>query len=190
MATVRRQVAEIQRVLDERLTHDQRRPEVAKVTTASFRALQLYDQAVGLMDHVPIKTEPAFALLTEAVKLDPDFASAHILAAWALRNAGRSKEAFLPHAERAFALVDTTTNAERYFILGSYYQLKLDVEKAVSAYEALLRLNPEHYWALGNLGRLTGPRDVTMPRSNFGHGRSKCGRASSGALTVWPKRCS
>jgi tetratricopeptide (TPR) repeat protein len=154
LAAVRRQVGGIQRALDERLTHDQRRAEVAKVTTSSLRALQLYDQAVGLMDQVPMKPEPAFALLTEALKLDPDFASAHILAAWALRNAGRSKEAFLPPAERAFALVDATTDAERYFILGSYYQLKLDVEKAVSAWEALLRLNPRHYWALGNLGRL------------------------------------
>jgi Tetratricopeptide repeat len=154
VAAVRRQVGEIRRALDERLTHDQRRAEVGKVTTASLRALHLYDQAVGLMDQVPMKPEPAFALLTEAIKLDPDFASAHILAAWALRNAGRSKEAFLPPAERAFALVDTTTDAERYFILGSYYQLKLDVEKAVSAWEALLRLDPKHYWALGNLGRL------------------------------------
>jgi tetratricopeptide (TPR) repeat protein len=165
VAAIRRQVGGIQRVLDERLPHDQRRPEVAKVTTSSLRALDLYNQAVGLMDHVPIKTEPAFALLTEAVKLDPDFASAHILAAWAHRNAGRSKEVFLPHAERAFALVDTTTNAERYFILGSYYQLKLELDKAISAYEALLRLNPNHYWALGNLSRLyrtTGRHDAAL----------------------------
>ena len=154
VADVRRQVGEIRRALDERLSHDERRTEVAKVTTSSLRALHLYDQAVGLMDQVPIKTEPAFALLTEAIRLDPDFASAHILAAWALRNAGRSKEAFLPPAERAFALVDTTTGAERYFILGSYHQLKLDIEKAVSAWEALLRLDPKNYWALGNLGRL------------------------------------
>jgi hypothetical protein len=154
VADVRRQVGEIQRALDERLSHDERRTEVAKVTTSSLRALHLYDQAVGLMDQVPIKTEPAFALLTEAIRLDPDFASAHILAAWALRNAGRSKEAFLPPAERAFALVDTTAGAERYFILGSYHQLKMDVEKSVSAWEALLRLDPKNYWALGNLGRL------------------------------------
>ena len=60
----------------------------------------------------------------------------------------------LPHADRAFELVDTTIGAERYFILGSYYQLKVDVERAITAYEALLRLEPTHYWALGNLGRL------------------------------------
>ena len=107
------------------------------------------------MDHVPIKADAAFALLTEAVRVDPDFASAHILAAWALRNAGRGKEDYLPYADRAFALVDTTVDTELYFILGSYYQLKLDIEKSVAAWEALLlRLNPRDYWALGNLGRL------------------------------------
>ena len=58
------------------------------------------------------------------------------------------------YAERAFRLADTTIDTERYFILGSYYQMKPDIEKAVAAYEALLRLNPRQYWALGNLGRL------------------------------------
>ncbi len=151
---VRREMAGVQSKLDEHLGHDQKRPEVATVTTSSLRALQLYCQVVDLMDQVPMKTAPAFELLTEAIKLDSEFASAHILAAWTLRNAGRNKDAFLPYAERAFQLADTTSGAERYFILGSYHQLKLDFDKAVSAYEALLRLNPKHYWALGNLGRL------------------------------------
>lgn len=151
---VRREVGRVLRAVDEQLAHNRPQPEMSKVTTASLHALDLYRAAVELMDQVPVKADPAFALLTEAVRVDPDFASAHILAAWALHNGGRSKEEFLPHAERAFKLVDTTTAAERYFILGSYYQLKLDIDMAVSAYEALLRLNPRHYWALGNLGRL------------------------------------
>jgi tetratricopeptide (TPR) repeat protein len=151
---VRREIVRVQSAMDEQFTHDQRRPELPNVTTAALHALDLYRQAVALMDQVPIKADSAFALLTEAIRVDPDFASAHILAAWALHNAGRGKEEVLPHAERAFALVDTTTEPERYFILGSYYQLKIDIEKAISAYEALLRLNPRHYWALGNLGRL------------------------------------
>src|SRR6185436_12813090 len=115
------------------------------VTTVSLHALQLYQQAVELMDQVPLGTAPAFALLTEAIKLDPDFASAQILAAWALFTDGRSKDLFLPYAERAFATVDGTTDAERYYILGSYYKLTRDTEKAVSAYEALLRLDPNNY---------------------------------------------
>ena len=151
---VRREIVRVNKAVDGQLAHDRPPREAPRVTTASLHALGLYQQAVELMDHVPIKADAAFALLTEAVRVDPDFASAHILAAWALRNAGRGKEDYLPYADRAFALVDTTVETERYFILGSYYQLKLDIEKSVAAWEALLRLNPRDYWALGNLGRL------------------------------------
>ncbi len=151
---MRRETTSLQPGLDTVLRHGPAPPPLPRVTTASLRALELYAEAVKLMDHVPIKTGPAFELLSEAVRIDPDFASAHILAAWSLHNARRPRALQRPHAERAFALADSTSDAERYFILGSYYQLNLEVEKAIAAFEALLRLDPTHYWALGNLGRL------------------------------------
>jgi tetratricopeptide (TPR) repeat protein len=151
---VRREITSLQLRLDAAMPHEPALSPLPRVTTASLRALELYAEAAKLMDHVPIKTGPAFELLREAVRIDPDFASAHILAAWSLRNAGQPQALQLPHAERAFELADTTSDAERYFILGSYYQLTLEVDKAIAAFEALLRLDPTHYWALGNLGRL------------------------------------
>jgi tetratricopeptide (TPR) repeat protein len=151
---VRRGVIRARTVIDAQLAHNAALHEAPRVTTASMRAFDLYRQAAALMDQVPMKPEPAFELLSEAVRVDPEFASAYILAAWTLRNAGRGKEDFLPYAERAFGLVDNTIDTERYFILGSYYQLKLEIEKSIAAWEALLRLDPRHYWALGNLGRL------------------------------------
>jgi tetratricopeptide (TPR) repeat protein len=151
---VRRQLRSRRREIDTALPHDSRSAALPRVTTSSFRALELYSEAVTLMDHVPIKTDPAFELLMEAVRLDPEFASAHILAAWSMYNAKRPQSMQMPHAERAYNLADTTSDAERYFILGSYYQLTMEVEKAIASYEALLRLDATHYWALGNLGRL------------------------------------
>ena len=160
-ATPAQLMSRVRRVLDSRraeigkgLAHNRRDAPLPRVTTSSLRALELYAEAVNLMDQVPMKTGPAFELLNEAIRLDPGFASAHNLAAWSLRNAGQPQAKVLPHAERAFKLADLTTDAERYFILGSYYQLTLAVDRAIAAYEALLRLDPDNYWALGNLGRL------------------------------------
>jgi Flp pilus assembly protein TadD len=50
-------------------------------------------------------------------------------------------------------LADSATDRERLFILGSYYHVvKKDVPRATKAYEGLLQLYPDHYWATNNLG--------------------------------------
>jgi tetratricopeptide (TPR) repeat protein len=153
---VREQVVRMRQTLLDRPSESDR-PSLPKLTTKSLDALGLYSAAVVLMDQVPMKPRPAYSLLVDAIDKDPEFASAHILAAWALRNAGRGRDEFLPHAERAFALADSTSGVERYYILGGYHQLRNEVEQAITAYEALRRLEPVqplYYWALGNLGRL------------------------------------
>ncbi len=46
----------------------------------------------------------------------------------------------------------TTSDRERYFILASYYErFAEDYEKAIQSYEVLVRLYPDHYWAVNNL---------------------------------------
>ena len=60
-------------------------------------------------------------LLERAVAEDPDFASAHILLAHGYSDLGRPEEA-APHYQRAFKLAETTTDRERYFILGGYFE--------------------------------------------------------------------
>src|SRR6185295_12415395 len=96
----------------------------------------------------------AFALLARAIKEDPEFASAYISAAWMLRNQRRPKSEYMPYVERALKLIDGTREIERYFIVGSYYEMNHELEKAASAFEALLEFQPDHYWALGNLARI------------------------------------
>jgi tetratricopeptide (TPR) repeat protein len=125
------------------------RQKLERVSTPSLRALQLYSQADALIgEH---NNSEAEALLREAVREDPDFASGHVLLAHALSNLGRREEA-KPHYQRALELSKSSTDAERLFIQASYSERMLgDHTKAVEALELLLRLYPDHYWANTNL---------------------------------------
>jgi tetratricopeptide (TPR) repeat protein len=123
-----------------------------KVTTPSLRALQLYSQADALI--AAGNSAAAEELLRHAVADDREFASAHIHLAHAIHNQGRPEEDYRPSAETAFRLSDGTTERERYFIRGSYYDLLGQKGKAITAYEALLSLYPDHYWGIGNLEAL------------------------------------
>ena len=126
--------------------------QLAPVTTPSLRALQLYSQADAVIAGRGGQNGDAIAeaLLQQAVADDPDFASAYTHLAWAVRNQGRPEES-RPYATRAFELAETTSDRERYFILGSYHHMFDRVEESITAYEALLRLHPDHYWATRNL---------------------------------------
>lgn len=126
--------------------------ELQKVTTPSLRALQLYSQAD---QQIRNGNHPAaFELLRSAIKEDPNFASAYILAAYALSSQGKKPTEFMPYAKRALEMSGQTSAAERYFIEGSYYEMTNQPDKAVPAYEALLRVNPAHFWGLNNLENL------------------------------------
>lgn len=120
-----------------------------KVTTPSLHALQLYTQADGLMRLD--KQDAAAELLEQALSEDPGFASAHLLLAYTYGNRGMDAKA-APEFQRAFDLAYSTPDRERFFILASYYDaIEKDAPKAIEAYEALLRLYPDHYWGTGNL---------------------------------------
>ncbi len=131
---------------------DDGRPPV-RVTTSNLRALQLYSQADSLMANHGSQAA-AEELLRRAVAEDPSFASAYIHLAWAISNQGRPREDYLAHAETAVRLSETTTDPERYFIRGSHFWFIGQQEKAISAYETLISLNPDHGWAANNLASL------------------------------------
>jgi tetratricopeptide (TPR) repeat protein len=143
-----------------------RRSEIAleRVTTPSLRAAQLYSRAAVLTRWREGTSMPGAAeqFLTQAVAEDPDFASAHILLARVMRNLRRPEEDVMAHARRASELADRTSDIERYFIEGNY-QLVLansfiarggqgdptadaHLDRAISAFEALLRIKPDHNW--------------------------------------------
>ena len=123
--------------------------KLEKVTTPSLQALQLFTKAEALISQG--RSDLAEELLNQAIDVDSEFASAHIYLAHAIRNESKPPEKYLPHAERAFQLAETTGDRERYFIQGSYYSMKGEPESAIHAYETLLSLYPDHFWATNNL---------------------------------------
>ena len=136
--------------LGEALADIERSARLEKVTTPSLSALQLFSEADGL---IPLgKSNVAEGLLRQAVAEDPDFASGYMHLAWTIRNQRKPATEFLPPAERGVALAARVSERERYFILGSYHSMVGQDEQAVTVYEALLRLYPDHYWGTNNLG--------------------------------------
>ncbi|MEE8201861.1 MAG: tetratricopeptide repeat protein [Candidatus Acidoferrales bacterium] len=125
--------------------------KLEKGTTPSLRALQLYSQGIALVNPlvgVP-RWGPAAEFFQQAVAEDPEFASAHIWLAHSFHNLNKKEEEDA-HYQRAFALAATTSDLERYFILGSYYFGHAnELDKAAQAFEVLVQLYPDHFW--GNL---------------------------------------
>jgi tetratricopeptide (TPR) repeat protein len=159
VSAVRRLANEVRETLGERLIAIQVSDEkLVKVTTPSLRALQLYSQADALMAKEGLHEQaPAAELLKQSLAEDPEFASAYITLAHSIRDQGGAKDEYLAHAERAWELAETTSERERYFIQASYYDLLGEGEKAAAAYQALLRVYPDDYWATGRLEPLYGP---------------------------------
>ena len=137
-----------------------------KVTTPSLSALQLFSEADALIPRG--KSDVAEGLLRQAVAEDPDFASGYTHLAWTIFNQRRPAAEYLPPAERAVALAERVSERERYFILGSYHSMlglaaqaaldedlaTIEDEQAVTVYEALVRLYPDHYWGTNNLAEI------------------------------------
>ncbi len=150
LPAVRRLSNRVREVLGEKLalirTSNQK---LEKATTPSLRAVELYSRGIALVNER--RCPEAAEVLEQAVRVDSQFASAHIYLAHCYSNLEKDKEA-APHYQRAFELADSTSDRERYFILGSYYQRYVkDQEKAIAAYELLVRLYPDDYWGVNNL---------------------------------------
>jgi serine/threonine protein kinase/tetratricopeptide (TPR) repeat protein len=131
--------------------------ELAKVTTPSLRALQLYSQANALMKRGGDQ-KVAEQMLRQALVEDPVFASAHNLLAWTIFNQRggnqRYAEEWRPSSERALELSERVSERERLFILGSCYSMKNETDKEISTYEALVQRYPDDFWATRNLVNL------------------------------------
>lgn len=123
--------------------------KLEKVTTPSLKALQLFSQGEILLrrrEHAP-----AAELFKRALEEDPDLAAAHVWLAWALKSQGLPEEMWLPHAEKAAELSENVSETERYMILAKYYSIRGYEETAIPYYEALLQLDPDHYWGTNDL---------------------------------------
>ena len=103
--------------------------KLARVTTGSLDALLDYTAGLALVDQR--RWAAAELRLAEAVRLDPSFASALIMLAHSQRNQMRSADDWMPVAEQAFQLAAGLPARERYFIEGSYHQMKEEWPRAI-----------------------------------------------------------
>jgi serine/threonine protein kinase/tetratricopeptide (TPR) repeat protein len=122
------------------------------LTTSSLQSLRLFTQADALMkNHQQAPAEP---LLRGAIAEDSEFAFAHIYLAWCLYNQHKPSVDYMQYADRALKLSPASTDRERYFIEGSYYEMGNENDKAIPVFLALLRLYPDDFWATNNLGQI------------------------------------
>ncbi len=164
LAAIRTQALDVRRSLGETIASIERsRDALAQVTTPSLKALQLYSRAASLLNGEVWRYQPnaesryasAEALLTDATRVDPSFASAWLLLAHSIFQQDRPKAEWLPLAERALQLASGVSDAERYFIEGFTHSRRgrdledpSEAEAAARAFEAVLQLAPDHYWTL------------------------------------------
>jgi len=121
------------------------------VTTPSLEALQLYSQADAMMRSA--ERNKAVPVLEQSLRIDPDFASAHLLLVYLYRDRDDMERA-REHLQRAVELAETTSERERLFILATYYRYLGETDREIETYELLTRLYPDHDWANGNLAHL------------------------------------
>jgi tetratricopeptide (TPR) repeat protein/tRNA A-37 threonylcarbamoyl transferase component Bud32 len=131
------------------VTVQQDSARLERVTTPSLRALRVYSEGLRAGDLLRFSEEEA--LLGSALAEDPTFASAYMAMAWALENQGRPRDTYIADARRAVDLIDTTTERERYWILGTYDMLTKQDQQAIGQFEALARRYPDDAAALHNL---------------------------------------
>lgn len=124
-------------------------PQFERVTTPSVDALRLYSESYRL--GARNEWQPALELVRLAVEADPGFPAARIWLAWCLMRANAPPEIYLAEAAKALELAPQATEWERLWIIGSHHNFVGDDERAIASFEATLRLNPEHYWAAGNI---------------------------------------
>ena len=122
-----------------------------RVTTPSLAALKKYVQGSRLMSYDGDFSRGA-ALLEEAISLDTGFAMAYRRLAVEYSNRNQPDRA-MALLQKAYDHSDRLSDAERYLVLGSYYQRgpKQDIAKSTAAYEALIELQPDHQTPLNNV---------------------------------------
>ena len=164
-----------------------RQSEIERSRRKRPENLDAYDLYLRALPHMaslmPVDARVAAAFLEEALKLDPNYASAHALIAWCHEicfvRGGRDeadKVAGLRHARTAIAsgTDDATALAVAAFVMG---YLSKDYKTATSVIERALSINPSsaaaHYWGAlinassGNFAAVTAHANSALRLSPF-----------------------
>jgi tetratricopeptide (TPR) repeat protein len=137
--------------IGESLRHVQSTIPLEQVTTPSLAALKKYVQGSRIMSF-DSDFQRGAAMLEEAIALDTGFAMAYRRLAVEYSNRNQPDRA-MALLEKAYQHSERLSDAERYLVLGSYYQRgpKQDINKSTAAYEALIELQPNHVTPLNNV---------------------------------------
>jgi eukaryotic-like serine/threonine-protein kinase len=114
---------------------------LARVTTRSLEALQLYSQAKDAMDQGAL--DRVSAPLEAALRVDPDFAMAHLLLASYHASIVSKNEKTVAEVTRAYRLREGVTDRERLWIEVNYFLIQERYEDAVRSLEVLVSLYPD-----------------------------------------------
>jgi tetratricopeptide (TPR) repeat protein len=141
--------------IGESLRKVQSTPVLEQVTTPSLEALKKYVQGADALQATGDYAK-GVALLEDAIRLDTGFAMAYRKLAQELNNRGGQTARVMDLLQRAYDHRDRLSDAERYLMIGDYFQSgpKQDVQKAINAYESLLAMQPNHPAALNNVANL------------------------------------
>ncbi len=154
LPTVTRLALDVREALGEELAGIEAvESQLSRVTTPSLQALQLYSRADAMMS-IPARRAQALPVLKQALRTDPDFASAHLLLHYLYKDRD-DQDLARTHLEMAMALADTATERERLFILStSHAYYPEEYEQAIEIGEILAGIYPDHFWAVSNLASL------------------------------------
>jgi tetratricopeptide (TPR) repeat protein len=154
LPTIDKLAKQVRAKIGESLRNVQTTPPLEQVTTPSLDALKKYvaGNRAGAMDGDFAK---GAQLLEEAVALDTSFAMAYRKLAVIYANRGLTDKSD-PLFEKAYAHRDRLSDAERYLVIGTYFQngQHQDWAKAQAAFEQLLDIQPGNSAALNNLGNI------------------------------------
>jgi serine/threonine protein kinase/tetratricopeptide (TPR) repeat protein len=147
--------------LGESLAADKTSRPLAKVTTKSLAALQLYSQAKDALDEG--KEDQVLAPLQAALQLDPNFAMAHLLMGDHYLNVSNKNERAIAELNRAYELRQNVTDREQRSIEAEYFGVQERYEEAAQALAVSVSLYPDDpetrsslaqaYYALGQLDK-------------------------------------
>jgi serine/threonine protein kinase/predicted Zn-dependent protease len=131
----------VRRGLGESVTRiEARNRPLARATTRSLEALQLYSKARELALQGQVRE--AAALLRRALELDADFALAHVHLAHLDGSLGDEASA-LDHYQKAYLLGRDVTRRERSLIEAAYHKSRGEYERAADCLQQLLATYPD-----------------------------------------------
>jgi serine/threonine protein kinase/predicted Zn-dependent protease len=124
-----------------------------QTTTASLEALKAFSSGIRILN-TKDESASAIPLFQEAIRLDPNFATAYASLGISYANLGE-EELAAESLRKAYELRDRVSNRERLIIEANYYfSVTGDLEKSRHAYEILSETYPRDTNAPSDLGYL------------------------------------